>query len=63
VKRFILVTALALLLALCFVVPAAAPASADVSGPCQLKVNGQDVGSLRRRRSHPKQAASASLKP
>jgi hypothetical protein len=45
-KRFILVTALASLLALCFVVPVAAPASAEVNGPCQVTVNGQDVGPL-----------------
>ena len=45
-KRLIVVTALASLLALCFAVPAAAPASAEVSGPCQVKVNGQDIGSL-----------------
>jgi hypothetical protein len=46
VKRIGLATLLTLLLALFFTPPGAAPASAEVNGPCQVTVNGQDIGPL-----------------
>jgi hypothetical protein len=46
VKRIGSATLLTLLLALFFTLPSAAPASAEVNGPCQVTVNGQDVGPL-----------------
>ncbi len=44
--RFWLFGLCALLLAFCFAIPGAAPASAEVNGPCDVTVNGQDIGPL-----------------